>query len=94
MRTIVVSLVLVLAATAAADPAKSKDPAQLHADDCAKARAANRACVLDMSGEDVGGTAPGAHGTASTAITFPPNTSLIHLRRDFITQIVKTAQEL
>jgi hypothetical protein len=85
--------IMLFSAAAFADPAP-KDVKQMHADDCAKARAANRTCVLDMSGETVDGATITPNGSTSTVIRFPPNKSLIHIRTEFIEQILKTAQDL
>jgi hypothetical protein len=96
MRILIASLLLI-SLPAVADPAAKalpQDAKQMHSDDCAKARAAKRACVIDMTGEEVGGTSPTANGIATTVIRFPPNASLIRLRHEFIEQIVKTAEDL
>ncbi|HEY1551621.1 MAG TPA: hypothetical protein VGG28_27530 [Kofleriaceae bacterium] len=89
--------IMLVSSAALADPAakpKSTDVKQMHADDCAKARAANRACVLDMTGETVDGATVTPNGTAVTALIAPVHGSLIHLRSEFIEQILKTAQDL
>ncbi len=89
--------IMLISAAAFADPAakpKLPDAKQMHADDCAKARAANRTCVLDMSGETVDGATVTPNGSTSTVIKFPPNSSLIHIRSEFIEQILETAEDL
>jgi hypothetical protein len=89
--------IMLVSAAAFADPAaksKAPDVKQMHSDDCAKARAANRACVLDMSGETVDGKTITPNGVTSTVLISPPNKSLIHIRTEFIEQILKTAQDL
>jgi hypothetical protein len=91
MRILLVSLLFV-SLPALADPAPTTK--QMHADDCAKARAAKRDCVIDMSGEQVDGNTPSANGIVSTALKFPKNGSLIHIRREFIEQMLKTAEDL
>ena len=88
---LVLAMMLVSTA-AAAEPAASAK--QMHADDCAKARKANRTCVLDMTGETVDGNGVTPNGTSTTVIKFPKESSLIHLRTEFIEQIIKTAQDL
>ncbi len=95
MRILIASLLLV-SLPAVADPAKAQPQTakQMHADDCAKARAAKRACVIDMTGEQVDGTSPTAGGIATTVIKFPENGSLIRLRRELIEQMLKTAEDL
>lgn len=96
MRIFIASLLLV-SIPAVADPAAkppAQDARQMHADDCAKARAANRACVIDMTGEQLDGTSPIAGGIATTVIKFTQSGSLIRIRREFIEQILKTAEDL
>jgi hypothetical protein len=63
-------------------------------DDCARARKANKPCVLDMGGEEIESSAPTAGGAAIGIITFGTKTSLIRIRRDFITEILKTAEDI
>ena len=43
------ALVLVPLAAAADDKTRTPDVRQMHTDDCAKARAANRTCIIDMN---------------------------------------------
>jgi hypothetical protein len=87
--------IMIVSTAAFADPAaKAPDAKQMHADDCAKARAAKRACVLDMTGETVDGASVTPNGTTTTVIRFPAHGSLIHIRQDFIEQIIQTAQDL
>lgn len=93
MRILVASLLLV-AASAAADPAVPPDAAHMHADDCAKARAAHRDCVLNMEGVAVDGNKPGGDGIATNVLRFTREQSLVHVRLDFLEQIVKTAETL
>ncbi|HEY3807360.1 MAG TPA: hypothetical protein VGL61_32385 [Kofleriaceae bacterium] len=91
MRTLIAALLLV-SLPAIADPIPTAK--QMHSDDCAKARAANRQCVIDMNGIDVNGSRPDANGIVTTVIGFTQKSSLVHIRRDFIEQILKTAQDL
>lgn len=63
-------------------------------DDCARARKAGKTCVLEVGAEDVGGSAPTAGDTGVHAITFDKNGSLIRLRRDFIPEILKSAEDM
>ena len=91
MRVLIVSLVLV-SLPVFADPAKSA--AQMHDEDCAKARAAKHDCVLDMPSEEVGGRGVVPGGTATTVLKFTQHSSLIHIRHDFIVQMLKTAEDL
>jgi hypothetical protein len=89
--------ITLVSVTAFADPAatpKAPDAKQMHADDCAKARAAGRTCVLDMGPETVNGTTIVPNGLVTSVIKLPPNGSLIHIRTEFIEQILKTAEDL
>jgi hypothetical protein len=102
MRTLLVATLLLIApALAAADDApapapssRTTDVAKMKNDDCARARKANKTCVLDMGGESLEATAPTAGGGAVGVITFGKATSLIRIRRDFITEILKSAEDL
>ena len=70
------------------------DARQMHTDDCARARKQNRTCVIDMGkGDTIDGTSPTAGGSTIGAIVPPKETSLIHIRRDFIVEILKTAED-
>ena len=76
-------------------PASSSDASQLHTDDCARATAQHRACVIDMgTGDDIEGTAANGAGDAVTLIAWTKAGSLIRLRRDFITELIKSAEDL
>jgi hypothetical protein len=102
MRILLAALLLALAAApAVADPAAkpvpaatSTDPKTMVTDDCARARKAGKTCVLDMKGEEVGGATPTAGGSAISTRLFDAMASLIHIRRDFIPEIIKTAEDL
>jgi hypothetical protein len=90
------SIVFVLVATslAAADPAPTSAQ-QMHVDDCARARAAHKTCVIDMGkGDTVDGSTVRPDGMASSLIKFGSNSSLIRIRRDFISEIIKSAEDL
>ena len=86
---------LTLTSLAAAQPSKAPDPRTMAASDCARARKAGATCVLSIDdGETVEGTAPTAGGTTITARPWVPVASLIRLRRDFITEILRSAEDL
>lgn len=91
MRTTLLALVLTtsLVSLATADDAK-----KLANDDCAKARAANKTCVIDMGNEKIDGEVPKNDDLKIDVIKFTGTNSLIHLRRDFIPEIIKTAEDL
>ena len=91
-----ISLIASLATFAAAGPPKPA-PAAAHAthdDDCARARAQHRTCVLTIGGEDVGGTLVAPKGSTIEAIKLAQQSSLIRIRRDFIAEIVHSADQL
>jgi hypothetical protein len=95
MRSFLVLFLLV--APAAADPAKSITPdvRAMHTDDCAQARSKGKQCVIDMGkGEDVQGNGVSPNGTGVVAIPTTKQASLIHIRRDFIVEILKSAEDL
>ena len=83
---------LIVPALAAADPAKTGE--QKHSDDCAAARKANKTCVLDMGKEELTADKPVGDGTSVGVITTGKEPSLIHIRRDFIVEIIKSAEDL
>jgi hypothetical protein len=86
---------LLLPATlAAADPAPAPDSHQMATSDCARARKAGKTCVLTIESETVDGGAPTAGESAATAITFARAGSLIRIRKDFIQEILRTAEDL
>jgi len=89
MRTALALLLFV--ATAHAD---SGDAKKLAEGDCARARAQNKTCVLDMGDETIEGEPPVSSGTKVDVLTFIQASSLIHIRRDFIPEIIKTAEDL
>lgn len=94
MRSLFVAILLA-APAAAADPMKTPDVRAMHTDDCAKARAKNKPCVIDMGkGEQVEGGAVTPNGTGVVAVPTTKQPSLIHIRRDFIVEILKTAEDL
>lgn len=95
MRLLLATLFVSLAATsAAADPSPPRDVGKMVTDDCAKARRANRDCVLNIDGHEVEGATPRNTGTTVTVLTGSKQPSLIRFRRDFIPEILKTAEDL
>jgi hypothetical protein len=63
-------------------------------DDCARAREAGKTCVLEVPAEDVVGAAPGVTELRIGIRGFGTAASLIWLRRDFLPEIVKAAEDL
>ncbi|HUS33022.1 MAG TPA: hypothetical protein VMZ53_31180 [Kofleriaceae bacterium] len=70
------------------------DVSKMKSDDCARARKANKTCVLDMGGETLEGEKVTATGTAVNARQFAVLGSLIRIRKDFITEILKSAENV
>lgn len=99
MRMLLAAAVLCTASLAAAQapapaPTKNPDATTMHADDCARARALHKTCVLDIKGEDVTGDVVKPGGSVFSAREWIKADSLIHLRRDFITEILKSAEDV
>ncbi|MBA3539197.1 MAG: hypothetical protein H0T79_06185 [Deltaproteobacteria bacterium] len=95
MRIILAALVLTLSASAAvADTKPTPDAAKMVTDDCARATKLGKKCVMNMDNEQVGGETPGATGSTVGILKFGDHSSLIRIRRDFITEIIKTAEDL
>jgi hypothetical protein len=92
MRTFVIVALLLAPALAAAEPTKSAK--QKHSDDCEAARKANRTCVLDMGKEELTGNKPVDSGVSVGVIKIEKEPSLIHLRTDFIVEIIRSADNL
>jgi len=66
----------------------------MHADDCARARALHKTCVLDIKGDDIEGGVDHPGGSVFSAREWVSAGSLIHLRRDFIVEILKSAEDV
>ena len=94
MRTAIVALLcLVAPALVAADPAP-RDPATLISADCARARHVGKTCVLDLPAEELTGEHASANDLALRILVFGTEALLIHVRHDFLPEIVKTAEDL
>jgi hypothetical protein len=95
MRTALVLCVLAVAAPATADPPRARDADAMHTDDCARARKANKPCVIDMGrGEDVEGNGVVATGSAIVALPSAKHPSLLPIRHDFIVEILRSGEDL
>jgi hypothetical protein len=71
------------------------DASKMANDDCARARKANKTCVIDMGkGDDIEGNSPTAGGSAIGIIQFGKAESLIRVRKDFIVEILKSAEDI
>ena len=92
MRNLLLSLFLTaIPLTAAAD---APDVGKMSTDDCARARKLNKTCVLTIEDEQIEGGAPRAGEVTITAVDWGRAGSLIRLRRDFIPEILRTAEDL
>ncbi|HEY5922894.1 MAG TPA: hypothetical protein VIV11_14545 [Kofleriaceae bacterium] len=69
-------------------------PAQGNPDDCARARKLGRVCELTMGEEDIEGGVSRPDGDGFNAREFAWFGSMIRFRRDFIPEIIKTAEDL
>jgi hypothetical protein len=70
------------------------DVSKMKVDDCARARKANKTCVLDIGEENIEGNGATATGTVINPRTFAVLNSLIHIRKDFIPEILKSAENI
>ena len=98
MRFLVLTALL-FSATAFADPpapvpTKPVVDTSRDSGDCARQRAQHKDCVLDMGNETLEANAPVASDALISFIKWTKSQSLITLRRDFIPEIVKTAEDL
>ena len=95
MRTMLLTLLLASLTTASAafaDP--TPDVSKMKTDDCAQARKQNKTCVLSIEDESIEGNKPVAGETSVLALRFTQHASLIRVRRDFIQEILKSAEDL
>lgn len=93
MRIALVTALLLVPAIAPAND-RTPDAQKMKTDDCARARKQNKTCVLDMGTETLEGNVGKGDGERIDIIGFGKATSLIRIRRDFITEILKTAEDL
>ena len=91
MRILLVTALLLSPALA---PADTPDVQQMKTDDCALARKHNRACIIDMGSETIEGGVSKNEGERVDIAVWGKATSLIRIRREFIAEIVKTAEDL
>jgi hypothetical protein len=92
MRHFVIVAFLLAPALTRAEP--TKEVSAMHTDDCAKARKANKTCVLDISGTEVDGTVLKKPTEDVVVPQWAKVGSLIKLRRDFIVEILKSAEDI
>lgn len=96
MRMVLASLlcVLPLSAVATADTKTAPDVQKMKTDDCERARKANKTCVLTIEDEQIEGGRPTIDDTALVLPITGKSGSLIRIRRDFIVEILKSAEDL
>lgn len=98
MRTLLVSAALLFgAATAMADTPQPRTPdaTKMATDDCARARKQNKTCVIDMGkGDEIEGGKVTPSGIGVNVIKFSTHESLIRVRKDFIVEILKSAEDI
>lgn len=87
--------ILLFPLTVRAEPEKAPDAAKMHTDDCAQARKQHKTCIIDMGkGEEVDGSGVSPKGIAVDVLSTMEHASLVHVRRDFIIEILRTAEDL
>ena len=94
MRMILSMLLLAVPGTALAQPSKAADVSTMATDDCARARKAGKTCVLSIDSEDVTGQNPTAGDPPLVFRADGTHASLIRIRRDFIPEILKSAEDI
>ncbi len=94
MRRTLIALLVAVPTIASAQPSQAADVTKMSSDDCARARKAGKTCVLTIEDETIEGQNPTAGETPIGAITFGTAESLIRIRRDFIVEILKSAEDL
>jgi hypothetical protein len=94
MRSFLLIALLGVPTTALADPTPTTDVSKMASDDCARARKAGRTCVLTIEDETIEGQGAGGEGTTITPITFGNMASLVRIRRDFIPEILRSAEDI
>ena len=85
-------VVFLLPSLAFAQP--TPDVGRMVTDDCARARKANKPCILDMTGETIERDQIRPDGEEVRARWFAQFGSMIRIRQDFIGEILKSAQDV
>lgn len=89
MRKLAVCLLLVLAGTAAADDKKAPPPPA-----GGDAKGNGKVKVYDFSADSIEGDLVKPEGIGVNVADFSKHSSLIRIRKDFIPEIVKSAEDL
>ncbi len=92
MRILLAALIALVPVAAFADA--PSDVKKMTTDDCARARTSGKTCVINIEGIDLEGRGVGGSGERLSAPEFARANSLIRLRRDFIPEILKSAEDL
>jgi hypothetical protein len=93
-RLLAISTSVMLSSSGRADPIPGGDVTTMATDDCARARLAGKLCVLEIPAEEVAGQLPGSTDAVIRLVWVDSARSLMRLRRDFIPEILKTAEDL
>jgi hypothetical protein len=88
------ALLLILLPTYAMAQPTTSDPQQMHNDDCARARKQGKPCVLDMAAEVIEDGVSKPDTMLVDARIFSKHNSLIRIRKDFIAEILKSANDI
>ena len=94
MRSFRITLLIAIPTTAMAQPSKAADVTTMATDDCARARKAGKTCVLTIGEEDIDGHVGTPNETKVDVLVIGKMSSLIRLRRDFIPEILKSAEDI
>jgi hypothetical protein len=88
-------LLLLVPTLAVAQPTgSSSDPSKMHTDDCARARKLGKTCVLDIPAEEIEKGVVRPDTTMVDARIFSDHNSLIRIRKHFIAEILKSANDV
>ena len=101
MKKLLLAALLLAPSLASAQNTKTEKPTPapaistpMQTDDCARARKAGRTCELVIEEETIEGNGVVPSGIAFNARQFAVLNSLIHIRKDFIPEIVKAAEDI
>ena len=95
MRYLLLASLLLAPTFAHADGERTVDVKKMATDDCARARKQNKTCVIKMdTPEDITGNSPTAGGSAIGILEYAKASSLVRIRKDFIVEILKTAEDI
>ena len=93
-RTFALGLVIAAAGTAQAQPADKKPAPAAASSDRGGGSSTAKVKVYDFSGDTIEGDLIRPEGTTVDARDFAKHSSLIRIRKDFIPEIIKSAEDL